>query len=63
MSRHTEQTSKKLDTYSEELQLAVLTQQNKRRIQEILPFKITISTPRWIKFTSNYSKKTEIPLH
>ena len=41
MSRHFEQTSSNLDTYSEKLQLAVPTQLNKRLMHEILPCKIT----------------------
>ena len=40
MSRHSGQRSSKTDTHSEELQLDVLTQQNKRLMHEILPFKI-----------------------
>ena len=41
MRRHTGQTLSNSDTYSEELQLAVLAQQNRRPMQEILPFRIT----------------------
>ena len=37
----TGQTSSKSDTHSEELHLALLTQQNKRPMSQILPFKIT----------------------
>ena len=40
MSRHTGQTQSKPDTKSEQLQLAVLTQQNNQLIHEILPFRI-----------------------
>ena len=40
MSRHTGQTSSKPHTYSEQLQSAVLAQQNKRLVREILPFQI-----------------------
>ena len=41
MSHHVGQTSSKLDSHSEKLQLAVLTQQNRRLMHEILPLKIT----------------------
>ena len=41
MSSDTGQTSSNLDTHSEEFQLLVPTQQNKRLIHKILPFKIT----------------------
>ena len=40
MSRHTGQTSSKSDPHSDELQLNVLTRQNKRLTHEILPFQI-----------------------
>ena len=40
MSRHTGQTSSETDTHSEEFELAVLTQKNKRLMHENLPFKI-----------------------
>ena len=40
MSRHTDQTLSNSDTHSDELQLAVLTQLNKRLIREVLPFQI-----------------------
>ena len=41
MSRHTGQTSPKLDAHTEELQLAVLKQQNKHLMRETLPFTVT----------------------
>ena len=40
MSDHTGQTSSKLDTQLAELRLVVLTQQKKRRMREILPFRV-----------------------
>ena len=40
MNHHTGQTSSNFDTHSGELQLAVLTEQNKRLTREILPFEI-----------------------
>ena len=40
MNHHTGQTSSNLNTHSDELQLAVLTQQNKRLTREILPFEL-----------------------
>ena len=40
MNHHTGPTSSNLDNHSDELQLAVLTQQNKRRTREILPFEV-----------------------
>ena len=41
MSRHTGQTSSKLDTNSEDIHLAVLAQLNNCLMHEILPFKVT----------------------
>ena len=38
MNHHIGQTSSKTDTHSDELQLVVLTQQNKRLLRDILPF-------------------------
>ena len=38
MDNHVDQRSSNVPTYSDELQLAVLTQQNKRLTPEILPF-------------------------
>ena len=38
MDHHIDQPSSHVPTHSDELQLAVLTQQNKRLIREILPF-------------------------
>ena len=40
MNHHTGQTSSNLDKQSDELQIAVLTQQNKRLAREILPFEV-----------------------
>ena len=40
MNHHTGQTSSNLNAHSDELQLAVLTQQNKRLTREILPFEL-----------------------
>ena len=40
MDQYTDQSSSNLPTHSDELQLAVLKQQNTRLTQEILPFKI-----------------------
>ena len=41
MSHHTGQTSLKSGSHSDELQLALFTQQNKRLSHKILPFQIT----------------------
>ena len=40
MNRHICQTSSNTDTHSDELQLAVLKQQNKRSQRDILPFEV-----------------------
>ena len=40
MDHHIDQSSSHVPTYSDELQLAVLTQQNKRLTREILPFEV-----------------------
>ena len=40
MDHHIDQPSPHVPTHSDELQLAVLTQQNKRLIHEILPFEV-----------------------
>ena len=40
MNHHTDQPSSNIPTHSNELQLAVLTQQNRRLLHEILPFKV-----------------------
>ena len=45
MNHHTGQNSSNLDTHSNELQLAVLTQRNKRLTREIFPLRLnTINT-------------------
>ena len=54
MDHHTDQASSNIPIHSDELQLTVLTQQNRRLIHEILPFKVKhfqhqdelLSTPR-----------------
>ena len=40
MNHQIDETSFNIDTHSEALQLAVLTQQNKRLLREILPFEV-----------------------
>ena len=40
MDQHTEQSSSNYQTHSEELQLGVLTQQNRRLLPEISPFEV-----------------------
>ena len=40
MHHHVDQPSSNVQTRSDELQLAVLTQQNKRLAREILPFEV-----------------------
>ena len=40
MDHHIDQPSSHVPTHSDELQLAVLTQQNKRLVREILPFEV-----------------------
>ena len=40
MDHHIDQTSSHVPTHSDELQLAVLKQQNKRLTREILPFEV-----------------------
>ena len=44
MDHHTDQLSSNISTHSDELQLAVLTQQNKRLTREILPFEVKNTT-------------------
>ena len=47
MDHHIDQPPYHVTTHSDELQLAVLTQQNKRLIREILLFEVKkLSTPR-----------------
>ena len=63
MSLDTGQTSSKLDTRSEELQLAVLTQENILFMHEILPFKIAkYQHQDGLNLLPNTAKKTQIPL-
>ena len=56
MDHYTDQSSSNIPTHSDELQLAVLKQQNTRLTYEILPFKVKkLSTPRGVEYTLKYN--------